>query len=115
MSKPKLIVVEYYPAGEKSPFPNPDVNEWIFETHDDFKQWVQGYVCTSCLVDFLEFRGFVPETLADWLDMGCGCEIGVTDEDKIINWEDRMTLPDNFQTELYNYRQMMADAFERHG
>ena len=115
MNKPKLIVVEYYPCGEPSPFPDPNEKEWVFESHEDFKSWVQGYVCVHCLVDFNEFVGRKPETLKDWLHMGCGCEIGVTDVDNTVNWEDRMILPDNFEQVLDDYQQMMADAFARHG
>jgi hypothetical protein len=103
MSNSKSIVVEYLPAGEHSPFP------------DEFKQWVQGYVCVHCLVDYLEFRGKEPETLAHWLDMGCGCEIDVADEHNMINWDDKMEKTEKIRTELDNYKQMMADAFERHG
>lgn len=110
-----MIVVEYYPAGEPSPFPDSSAREWTFDTHEQFKDWVQGYVCVHCLVDFLEFTGKEPVTLHDWLHMGCGCEIGVTDENNMINWDDPMIMTEKARTELDNYKQMMADAFERHG
>ena len=35
------IKVEYYPAFEKSPLPNPDEMEWEFQTFEEFKDWVQ--------------------------------------------------------------------------
>jgi len=109
------IVVEYYPAGEKSPFSDPDKTMWTFETHEQFKQWVQGYVCVYCLVDFTSFNSRRPETLHDWLEMGCGCEIGVTDESNLIVWSDTMVLPANFEDELQEHTDIMADAFDRHG
>lgn len=115
MSNSKSIVVEYLPAGEHSPFPDPEKTTWSFNSHDEFKQWVQGYVCVHCLVDYLEFRGTEPETLAHWLDMGCGCEIDVADEHNMINWDDKMEKTEKIRAELDNYKQMMADAFERHG
>lgn len=115
MNSPKLIEVEYYPDGEQSPFPDPNERKWVFETHEDFKSWVQGYVCVHCLVDFASIYNKTPTTLRDWLDTGCGCEIGVTDVDAAINWEDTMALPDSFEQELDDYQQMMADAFARHG
>lgn len=109
------IVVEYYPAGEPSPFPDPSVTEWQFKTHDEFKRWVQGYVCIHCLIDFFEFTGKEPETLHDWLHMGCGCEIGVTDDSNLIDWDDKMVKSDDYHKALDDYKQMMADAFDRHG
>jgi hypothetical protein len=91
-----MITVEYYPAGEKSPLPNGDATH-SFETFDDFKAWVQSYVCIHCLVDFYEFsNGKVPTTLEHWLDMGCGCEIGVGDPNNMIDWDSQMELPNNF-------------------
>lgn len=93
------IKVEYYPAFEKSPFPNPDVSEWEFESHEEFKEWVQGYVCVHCLIDYEEWTGKQPTTLGHWLHMGCGCEIGVDDTDNIIDWDDEMEYTETYLTE----------------
>lgn len=110
-----MIVVEYYPAGEPSPFPDSTAREWSFASHDQFKDWVQCYVCVHCLIDFFEFTGKEPVTLEDWLEMGCGCEIGVLDPQNLINWDDKMAYPESYPEQLQNYKEMMADAFERHG
>jgi hypothetical protein len=109
------IVVEFYPAGEKSPFPNPDVSDWTFNSHDELKQWVQDYVCIHCLVDFYDSHQKDPETLDDWMSMGCGCEVGVTDDSNMINWDDRMIVPKEYPKMRDDYVAMMVDAFERHG
>jgi hypothetical protein len=104
------ILVEYLPYGEASPFPDPTQNVWRFETHKDFKEWVQDYVCLHCLVDFLDISGKEPESLSDWLQMGCGCEIGVTDEHNMIKWDDKMEKTEYVQSELDNYKKMMAEG-----
>lgn len=104
------IVVEWYPSGEDSPFPDPKTTEWEFGSHKEFKEWVQGYVCVHCLVDFLDFTKREPETLKDWLNMGCGCEIGVTDTDNIIKWDDKMTKTDAVKVLLDEYRKEMNDS-----
>lgn len=109
-----MIVVEYYPAGEKSPFPDTNAAEWTFNTHEEFKQWVQGYVCVHCLVDFYDWHRKDPTTLADWLAMGCGCEIGVTDENNMINWDDKMIVPENYAKMRDDHIEMMVSSFERH-
>jgi len=98
------ITVEWYPAGEDSPFPDNSATEWNFVSHEEFKEWVQGYVCQHCLIDFLDFRGKEPETLKDWLDMGCGCEIGITDNGKIIKWDDQMKKTEAVQLLLDEYK-----------
>lgn len=108
----KLIVVEYLPAGEKSPFPDPDQITWEFKTHQEFKEWVQDYVCVHCLVDFLDFRGKEPETLSDWLDMGCGCEIDVIDESNLIQWDDLMHKTEEVKTILEDYKKTMIKDTE---
>lgn len=100
------ITVEWYPAGEDSPFPDPKATEWTFNSHQEFKEWTQGYVCNYCLVDFLEFTGKEPETLKDWLSMGCGCEIGVTDENEIIYWEDKMNMTEEQRLALDEWKNM---------
>ena len=110
-----MIVVDFYPAGERSPFPDSSKTQWSFATHEEFKQWVQSYVCIHCLVDFYDFNQKDPETLHDWLDMGCGCEIGVTDEQNMINWDDKMIVPDNYVKMRDDHIEMMTSAFERHG
>jgi len=91
-----MIIVEYYPAGEASPLPNGSRTH-SFSTFDAFKEWVRNYVCIHCLVDFKEFAGRNPETIGDCLDMGCGCEIGITDETNMIVWNTKMALPENFE------------------
>lgn len=94
-----MIIVEYYPSGEQSPLPNGE-RMYKFDTFIEFKQWVQNYVCVHCLVDFYDFNEVVPSTLEHWLDMGCGCEIGIEDQDNIIDWNALMVLPDNFDNLL---------------
>ena len=110
-----MIKVEYLPFSTNTPLPDPTKTEWVFESHADFKQWVQNYVCIHCLVDFYDLKRQDPKTLDDWLTMGCGCEIDVTDEENEILWDDLMTLPENYATERDNYVAMMIDAFDRHG
>ena len=90
-----MITVEYYPAYERSPLPNGD-REHVFETYHDFKEWVKGYVCIHCLETFKAWHGKEPETLADWLDGGCGCEIGIDDPDEQICWNDIMEYPTEY-------------------
>ena len=91
-----MIQVEYYPAYEGSPLP--DGNKcYNFETFESFKDWVQSYVCRACLLDFKDCAGRNPETIKDWLEMGCGCEIGVTDDTNMIDWNSKMVLPENFE------------------
>jgi hypothetical protein len=94
-----MIIVEYYPAGENSPLPGGS-REYEFETFSSFLHWVGQYVCINCLVDFTTFHEEEPKTLADWLDMGCGCEIGITDSNDMIFWDTEMKLPDNFEQYL---------------
>ena len=106
------IIVEYLPFGEPSPFPEPDKCTWEFKTHQEFKEWVQGYVCVHCLVDFLDFRGKEPETLADWLNMGCGCEIEVTDDSNLINWDDKMIKTDEIKSVLEDYKKNISEGEE---
>lgn len=95
-----MIKVEYYPSGEKSPLPEGN-SEYSFETFEDFKGWVQKYVCVHCLIDFYDCNDRKPKTIDDWLDMGCGCEIGIEDPQDMIDWESEMKLPENFE-ELIN-------------
>ena len=109
------IKVEYYPAFEKSPLPNPDEMEWEFQTFEEFKDWVQGYVCVHCLIDYEDLTGEQPTTLKHWLEMGCGCEIGITDESNMIDWNAKMEYPKGYEEARQDYREMMADAFDRHG
>lgn len=106
------IIVEYLPVCEKSPFPNPTQDKWEFKTHQEFKEWTQGYVCVHCLVDFLDFRGKEPETLNDWLDMGCGCEIEVIDESNLIQWDDVMYKSDEVKLTLEDYKKTMTEDIE---
>jgi hypothetical protein len=101
------ITVEWYPYGEASPFPDSTATEWEFSSHEEFKEWVQDYVCVHCLVDFLDFTKREPETLKDWLGMGCGCEIGVTDQSNIINWDALMNKTDVVKQTLKEYSETM--------
>ena len=84
------IVVTYMPADEVSPLPN-NMKEYTFESHVAFKEWVLSYVCGTCLIDFEDFYNKVPETLEDWLSMGCGCEIRIEDKNNMVYWNDGMT------------------------
>jgi hypothetical protein len=91
-----MITVTYGPAGEASPLPN-GKSEYTFTGFEAFKDWVQGYVCVHCLVDFYYCnRNTAPSTLKDWLEMGCGCEIYIEDPNDMIDWDIKMQLPDNF-------------------
>ena len=83
------ITVLYMPAGEKSPLPNGN-REHLFITHNEFKEWVATYVCGSCLLDFENEYGKPAETIGDWLEGGCGCEIDVDDPNNMIYWNDAM-------------------------
>lgn len=95
-----MIKVTYMPAYERSPLPE-DAREYIFLTFQEFKEWVQNYVCTSCLLDFYDMNGEDPSDLGDWLDMGCGCEIEIDEGEYPIDWHSPMELPENFE-ELKN-------------
>jgi len=79
-----MIAVTYLPSDERSPLPG-DVRECRFDDFTAFKQWVQDYVCIHCLLDFYQFTYKAPTTLGEWLDMGCGCEIFIEDENDIID------------------------------
>jgi hypothetical protein len=100
-----MIAVEYYPSGETSPLPNGQ-QIYTFITFQEFKRWVQSYVCVHCLVDFKEQNGYNPLTLAHWLDMGCGCEIGIDDPNSIIEQDALMVLPENFENTCKNYEKI---------
>lgn len=110
-----MINVAYLPASSNTPLPDPTKQEYDFKTFDEFKQWVQGYVCVHCLVGFYESHLEHPKTLADWLDMGCGWEISVFDPDNEIDWNTEMVLPESYQKEWEEQVNILADAFERHG
>lgn len=110
-----MIKVEYLPLSNNTPLPDPSKSEWVFETHSDFKKWAQDYVCVYCLVDFYDSYKRDPKNLRDWMSKGCGCEVEITDEDKQINWDDEMSLPETYKDELEEHMQILADAFERHG
>jgi hypothetical protein len=84
-----MIKVIYLPAGEPGPFVD-GAREGIFESHDDFKSWVKSYVCGYCLEDFEEFTGRKAVSVADYMAMGCGCEVEVEDPENIVNWEDEI-------------------------
>lgn len=90
-----MIVVEYFPIGERSPLPN-GAKSVQFDTHADFKDWVKSYVCIHCLENFKDFYQKEPTTLSDWLWGGCGCEIGVEDQDNQIHWDDVMEYPTDY-------------------
>lgn len=98
----EMIIVTYIPSGESSPLPN-GKTECRFDDFQTFKEWVQGYVCIHCLVDFYDFNEKIPVTLSDWLDMGCGCEIFIEDDSDMIDWDSKMVLPENFAQELAKY------------
>lgn len=93
------ITVRYLPAHESSPLPN-GAKAHIFASSEEFKVWVQSYVCTNCLVDYHSFAGAKPETLADWLDGGCGCEIGIHDDGNTIEWESKMVQPKDLDDQI---------------
>ena len=84
-----MIAVEYYPACEKSPLPNGE-SKYTFATSADFVAWVKTYVCNHCINHYENFHKSKATTLTHWLWGGCGCEIGITDENKLINWEEEM-------------------------
>jgi hypothetical protein len=107
-----MIEVEYYPSGS-SLFPDPKSSKWHFANAQALYDWVQSYVCQACLVDFYEFHGKYPETLKDWLDMGCGCEIGITDNHNMIDWNYAMKLPDNFDQIVAEYNDQILQEFAK--
>jgi hypothetical protein len=90
-----MIAVTYLPAGEVSPLPG-GLKSYAFIDFDEFKNWVQDYVCVHCLVDFKEFTGKDPITIADWLEMGCGCEIDIEYDEGDIDWDSKMILPKEY-------------------
>lgn len=98
-----MITVEYLPSDPVSPFPDSTQFTWKFETYSEFKEWVQGYVCVHCLVNFEELNGRQPKTLKDWLDMGCGCEIMIDDDRGLVDWEDEMKYTEAYLIERENY------------
>jgi len=87
-----MIVATFLPSGEKSPLPG-GLEIYAFFNFDEFKRWVQDYVCVNCLVDFKELMGKDPSTIEDWLEMGCGCELDLEYDEGDIDWEAKMTLP----------------------
>lgn len=90
-----MITVDYYPAGERSPLPN-GKETYDFNTFQEFKDWVQSYVCVHCLVEYQELENEEPSTLSHWLEMGCGCEIGIEDPKDMIDWDAKMNLPQRY-------------------
>ena len=98
-----MILVEYYPKSEHSVLPN-NGREYEFTDVDEFLEWVQKYVCIYCLIDFRDTYDANPLTLSDWLEFGCGCEIGITDTKQEIDWDYHMTLPANFEKKYEPYR-----------
>jgi hypothetical protein len=96
-----MIVVTYLPAGETSPLPG-GLKTYGFIDFDEFKQWVQDYVCVHCLVGFKDFAGRDPETILDWLEMGCGCEIDIDYDKGDIDWNSSMILPKEYFEENEN-------------
>lgn len=98
-----MILVEYLPADETSPFPDPLEFQWRFEDHQSFKDWAQKYVCVHCLIDYEDFRGLQPKTLKHWLDMGCGCEIFVEDPQKLIDWDADMEYTEAYEKAREEY------------
>lgn len=104
-----MIEVEYYPVFLiASPLPNKE-KEYIFQTYEEFKEWVQSYVCVNCLLDFELFTCRQPKTIHDWLEMGCGCEIGIADPDNIIQWEDEMI----YTQEYLDYREEHMEEIQK--
>lgn len=110
-----MIKVTYLPASSNTPLPDPSKHEYDFETFEEFKQWVQGYVCVHCLILFYEDTNNHPKTLEDWMSKGCGWEIDVSDPDDMIDWDGEMVLPENYHEEWEEHIHILADAFERHG
>ncbi len=90
-----MIVVTFLPSGEASPLPG-GLKTYAFIDFDEFKQWVQAYVCFWCLVDFKDFAEKDPVTIADWLSMGCGCEIRIESDEGDIDWDAPMVLPKKY-------------------
>ena len=82
-----MITVTYLPSGERGPFKD-GATEGVFNTHDEFKAWVKSYVCEHCLEDFEDFTERKAVSVADYMSMGCGCEVYVEDPENIIDWED---------------------------
>lgn len=102
-----IIKIEYIPSFiTSSPLPNGE-KTYEFCTFAEFKDWVQSYVCIHCLVDFAMSNNRSPETLSEWLDMGCGCEIDIEDDTNQIDWASKMTQPSNLEEEL----SMLNDDF----
>ena len=91
-----MITVEYMPAVEKTPLPHGG-KIYVFLSFGEFKQWVYSYVCNNCLIDYRDWEGNDPETIADWLAFGCGCEIYIEDPNDRIDWSSKMRLPDSYQ------------------
>lgn len=87
----ETIAVRYLPAMNRSegPFGN-YLNTQKFASQKEFVDWVYGYVCIHCLHDYKAFYGRDPETLGEWLDMGCGAEIEIVGD---VNYRQKMTLP----------------------
>lgn len=83
-----MITVEYYPAFiATSPLPNGEQYA-IFNLQEEFVAWVKTYVCIHCLESFQECYGRSATSLSEWLDTGCGSEIGVEDPNNLINWNE---------------------------
>lgn len=91
-----MITVTYLPSGETSPLPN-NQEEYTFANVYSFYDWVQSYACFGCLVDFYQLYDKKPETLEDWLCMGCGTEISIDDTMDAIDWDRKMSLSDDFE------------------
>lgn len=92
----EMIAVEFMPAGERSPLPHGE-RIYNFLSFSEFKKWVQGYVCIHCLNDFKDMTEKDPETIEDWLSMGCGYEIYIEDPNTLIDWDAKMVLPENWK------------------
>lgn len=84
-----MITVTYLPAYENTPFKDNET-QCVFQSHEDFKEFVRGYVCNSCLKDFKDFCERDAVSVADYLDMGCGCEIDIEDPNNLIRWDESM-------------------------
>jgi hypothetical protein len=90
-----MILVKHLPANEASPLPG-GLKVYGFIDFNEFKEWVQNYVCVGCLVDFKDFTDRDPSTIFDWLEMGCGCEIKIEHDKGDIDWSAKMKLPKEY-------------------
>ncbi len=78
-----MITVTYAPSDSGSIGPNGEKG-LKFNTHADFRDWVEGYICESCHSWFEESNGRDMETVREYLGSGCGCEVTIVDPDGMI-------------------------------